>query len=523
MTPPVTYVAPRLQNRMAADPNGLLPVIVQLRTPGGRQSRTSSVQAAQTTLGLLRQYGKGGSAHAIIGGASGRLSARAIQALAKNPNVAAIYEDAVVRRKAVSGANLTTAFTAEVNAAAAWQQNTTGAGVTVAVLDSGVNPDIDLSGRILTSVNFADTLTTPDPGGHGSHVAGIIAGDGTQSAGQYMGIAPQANLVDVRVLDAQGNGSASSVIAGLQWTVSHASQYGIRVINLSLGATASTDYEHDPIAAATEIAWLRGLVVVTSAGNTGAAIDTPGIDPHVLTVGALDDQGTVSPRDDTLPSWTAWGTPTASTPKPDIVAPGRRIVSIRAPGSTLDVLHPDRMVTASNGATYFRLSGTSMATGVVSGVVALLLQAHPQLNPNDVKSILTLTAAPFGQSTGVSVPGPMVGSGSVDAHAASVAATVMTAKRGLRVADPAARALYALLYGQPLVWKNSMLNGIDWSQYNWSNMTWDDAAWDNLSWDDFAWDSLPWASLNWSDYAWDSFGWSDAAWDSLATPSVDAD
>src|SRR5207253_3257925 len=119
---------------------------------------------------------------------------------------------------------------------------------------------------------------------------------------------------------------------------------------------------------------LHGLVVVAAAGNTAAAVDTPGIDPHVLTVGALDDAGTPSLQDDILPVWTGWGLPTGSTPKPDIVAPGRRIVSIRAPGSTLDVLNPDRVVTASNGATYFRMSGTSMATGVVSGVVALLLQ-----------------------------------------------------------------------------------------------------------------------------------------------------
>jgi serine protease AprX len=517
------YVAPHLQERMARDPNGLLPVILQLRTARGPQNRAASSQAAEGALGLLRQHGRGGSAHAIISGASGRLSASAIQALAKNPNVAAIYEDAPIRRKAV-GSDLKTAYPAEINAPAAWQQNMTGAGVAVAVLDSGINPDFDLSGRILTAVNFADPLTTTaDPGGHGTHVAGIIAGNGKRSEGQYVGVAPRANLVDVRVLDAQGNGSASSVIAGLQWTISHAAQYGIRVVNLSLGATPLTDYIHDPVAAAAEVAWLSGLVVVTAAGNTGVAIDTPGVDPHVLTVGALDDQGTAPLLDDTLPAWTAWGTPIGSTAKPDIVAPGRRIVSIRSPGSTLDVLHPDRVVTASDGQTYFRLSGTSMATGVASGVVALLLQAHPELKPNQVKAILTGTAAPFGQSTGVSVPGPVAGAGNLNAQAAIQAPAVAPTNVGLRVADPAAEGLYALLNGQPLVWKDPTLNGIDWTQYTWANLVWSDAAWDNLAWDNFAWDTLAWSSLTWSNFAWDAIAWNDGAWDTFASPTADPD
>src|ERR687886_173448 len=487
---PATFVAPHLQARMAADPNGLLPVIVQLRTPQGPPARGANNQAAANALGLLRQHGKAGSALGIVSGASGRLNASAIRALANNPNVAAIYEDVVFQRRAVSDANLVTAYPAEVKAPAAWQQNTTGAGVTVAVLDSGINPDPDLAGRILTAVNFADPVTTTqDPGGHGTHVAGTIAGDGAKSDGQYIGIAPQANLVDVRVMDAQGNASASSVIAGIQWTVSHAGQYGIRVVNLSLGGLPLTDYAHDPVAAAAEIAWLRGLVVVVAAGNTGTAVDTPGIDPFLLTVGALDDQGTPALQDDTLPTWTGWGVPVRGTPKPDIVAPGRRIVSIRAPGSTLDVLNPDRVVTATNGATYFRLSGTSMAAGVASGVIALLMQAHPSLKPNQVKAILTGTAAPFGQSTGVAVPGPLVGRGVLDEQAANVAAGALDANRGLRVANPAAQTLYTLLYGQPLAWKDATLNGIDWSQYNWSNLIWDDFAWDNLNWDDFAWDN----------------------------------
>jgi serine protease AprX len=178
-------------------------------------------------------------------------------------------------------------------------------------------------------------------------------------------------------------------------------------------------------------------------------------------------------------------------------------------------------VTATNGATYFRLSGTSMAAGVASGVIALLLQAHPSLKPNQVKAILTGTAAPFGQSTAAAVPGPIAGRGILDQQAASAALAAMGANYGLRVADPAAHSLYPLLNGQPLVWKDPTLNGIDWSQYNWSNLVWDDAAWDNLSWDAFSWDSLLWDALAWNDAAWDALAWNDAAWDKLVSTAAE--
>jgi serine protease AprX len=316
-------------------------------------------------------------------------------------------------------------------------------------------------------------------------------------------------------MDAQGNATSSSVIAGLEWTIGHAGQYGIRVINLSLGGAPVTDFTHDPVAAVAEIAWLRGLVVVVAAGNTGTAVDTPGIDPHLLTVGAIDDQGTPSLLDDVLPTWTGWGVPLRGTAKPDIAAPGRRIVSLRVPGSTLDVLNPDRVVTAANGATYFRMSGTSMSAAVASGVVALLLQAHPSLKPDQVKGVLTATAAPFGQLAGVTTPSPVAGQGMLDEQAAATFAVAVSANHGLRVADPAAQTLYPILVGQPLVWKDPKANGIDWNSLNWTNLVWDDFAWDNLVWDDFAWDSLVWDTLSWTDFAWDTLTWTTANWDAL--------
>src|SRR5207237_6025041 len=213
----------------------------------------------------------------------------------------------------------------------------------------------------------------------------------------------------------------SSVVRGIEWVLAHQSTYNIRVINLSFGAPPPTSYRTDPMSAAVVIAWRRGIVVVAAAGNGGPGRDTvasPGIDPYVITVGAADDNGTISARDDTLAPFSSWGT-ADSNAKPDLVAPGRRIVSIRVPGSALDVLFPDRVVTAANGSKYIRLSGTSMSTPVVAGAVALLLQLRPNLDPDQVKALLVGTTQQYGQDSGVALPDPQAdGSGLLDVLAA---------------------------------------------------------------------------------------------------------
>ncbi|MCA1645817.1 MAG: S8 family serine peptidase, partial [Chloroflexi bacterium] len=317
---------------------------------------------------------------------------------------------------------LTSLYPQEVLVNKAWPQSTGGAGVTVAVLDSGVAPDLDLGSRILASVSFAGTAAQPDPGGHGTHIAGIVAGSGARSAGQYIGMAPAANVVDVRVLDANGNGRLSSVIRGVEWVLAHRAQYNIRVINLSLGAPPAPSYRTDLLASAVEMAWRRGIVVVVASGNAGPAggtVQSPGNDPYAITVGATDDNGTLSLADDVLAWFSSWGTPAGGQPKPDLVAPGRRLVSIRVPGSTLDGLLADHRVTASNGSSYFRLTGTSQATGVVSGTAALMLARQPALTPDQVKKILVATTQGYGPNGTPVLPDPSAdGSGLLNAQAA---------------------------------------------------------------------------------------------------------
>jgi serine protease AprX len=288
-----------------------------------------------------------------------------------------------------------------------------GNGVTVAVLDSGIAEHPDITGRIVTEVEivghekgFADYF------GHGTHVAGIIAGTGSISKGAwslrtFKGIAPKAKLVSVRVLGADGTGLLSDVLAGIDWVISNKDLYKIRVLNLSMGHPIEQSFATDPLCQALERAWRAGVVVVVSAGNRGpegyGTIRSPGNDPYVITVGASNNYLTARRSDDILTTYSSRG-PTAIdyVVKPDLLAPGNRTVSLRATGSVLDTAHPELRVKygefsldptkATLDSPYFRLSGTSMASGVVSGMAALMIQAEPGLTPDTVKARLMKSA-----------------------------------------------------------------------------------------------------------------------------------
>ncbi len=308
-------IDPALLQQMGADRTKLLPVIIEMAPLPPPFVGRSNEQLAQRALTLLRLYGRPVGALALINGAAGFATAAAIEVISLDPGLAYVHADVTVRPQrgpapaSVAGAKqLSAPYPRVVKADQVWRQGATGRGVTVAVLDSGIAADPDLTQatpRLLAAVSFAGTRDPlrPDPGGHGTHVAGIVAGDGTRSGGEYVGIAPGANLVDVRVLDKNGSGRVSSVIRGIEWVLARRVQYNIRIINLSLGAPPSTPYRLDPLAAAVEIAWKRGLVVVAASGNRGpnnGTVDTPGIDPYVITVGATDDHGSVAVGDDDL-------------------------------------------------------------------------------------------------------------------------------------------------------------------------------------------------------------------------------
>jgi serine protease AprX len=295
-----------------------------------------------------------------------------------------------------------------------------GTGVGVAVIDSGVtswHDDLQYTGgssavqtnggqRVAAFVDFVNGQPTPyDDYGHGTHVSGIIAGNGYDSYGTRAGIAPDAHLVSLKVLDANGRGVISNVIAALDFIVANKHAYNIRVANLSVGAAVTESYHTDPLTVAAKRAVDAGIVVVTAAGNRGknaaglpqyGGITAPGNAPWVLTVGAASDQGTMTRSDDVMAGYSSRG-PTAIdlAAKPDLVAHGTGIVSLSNPSS---VMYASKAAYLLNGSRtlafrpYLSLTGTSMAAPVVTGTVALMVQANPNLTPNLVKAILQYTA-----------------------------------------------------------------------------------------------------------------------------------
>jgi serine protease AprX len=341
---------------------------------------------------------------------------KSLKTLANNPNILYITPD----RKAKQFSD----YSVQTLGADLVQNNLgfDGSGIGVAVIDSGIysHPDlkdkVGVNNRIVYSESFVSGSDASDQYGHGTHVAGIVAGNGRSSGGKLKGIAPGVSIVNLRVLDATGAGNDSGVIAAIQRAIALKSTYNIRIINLSLGRPVFESSVLDPLCQAVEQAWQAGIVVVAAAGNTGrdnsmhtmgyATIMSPGVDPYVITVGATNTNGTPNRSDDIMASFSSKG-PTLidHIAKPDVVAPGNMIASLMAPGSTLATNNPNLVVKASrvlgdvtmdDGTPgYFTLSGTSMATPMVSGTAALLLQKNPLMTPDQVKARLMKTATKF--------------------------------------------------------------------------------------------------------------------------------
>ncbi|MCQ6281900.1 S8 family peptidase [Bacillus sp. EB600] len=270
----------------------------------------------------------------------------------------------------------------------------TGKGVTIAIVDTGIYPHQDLSGRIIGFKDFIKNKTAPyDDNGHGTHCAGDAAGNGAASKFKYAGPAPEANLIGVKVLNNNGSGSLETIMQGIEWCIQYNENNRLKkidIISMSLGSTAQTytNENEDPMVKIVEKAWTAGIVVCVAAGNDGPearTISSPGISNQVITVGALDDRDTTGTnKDDDIASFSSRGPTLYGVTKPDIVAPGVNIVSLRSPKSSLDRQQKANRV----GRYYFVLSGTSMATPICAGVVALIKQWKPDVSPQEVKDIL---------------------------------------------------------------------------------------------------------------------------------------
>jgi serine protease AprX len=371
--------------------------ILQLRDGASPAAVREAVRAA---------HGRVTGSLPIIHGLAVRLPAGAVARLSQDRRIASVSVNAPVRSQdlGIDYSALATAYPYSAQVPSAWA-GATGAGVGVAVIDTGIDgalPDFsDATGasRVVASVvTNPEATTAADAYGHGTHVAGIIAGDGTRrpaedvAAGKYIGAAPEANLIAIKASDDAGGSSILDVIYGLQFVVDHRDDYNIRVVNLSLSSTVKESYRTDPLDAAVESAYFSGILVVAAAGNRGGAADAvqyaPGNDPFALSVGAVDDQGTRSRYDDAPAAWSSAGVTQDGFAKPELLAPGAHIVSTLAPGSAFAGFCPDCVVDGD----YMRVGGTSMAAPVISGIAALVYEKHPGWTPDQVKTTLIRTA-----------------------------------------------------------------------------------------------------------------------------------
>jgi serine protease AprX len=497
------HVDPALQGL-----HGTVRVIIQ--TTSTRSAALAVAKAGGTVTRALP------IAHAF----SATIPAAAIPTLATVPSIRTISLDAKIHMMgAPDPSKVKSVYPDAVNADKMWQSGYSGNGVTVALIDTGIANAPDLAGRVipvttdplnLTSApcaNFSGESNCNDSYGHGTFIAGIIAGSGASSNGQYPGMAPNVNLISVKIAGANGATDVSNVLAALQWVVSFRSRYNIKVVNLSLGTNGTQSYRTDPFDYAVEQAWEAGITVVVSAGNAGpnpGTISKPADDPFVITVGAVDDNGTPGLGDDFIPNFSARG-PTAADGivKPDVVAPGTHIVSLRSPGSTIDQNFPHM------DAYYHKGSGTSQAAGVVSGAVALLLQSRPTWTPDRIKFALTSTAHNVASTN----PND-VGSGEIDVSAARNAASGL-ANQGIPQSDGTgsldlSRGTVQFQTNDPA---GTILSGAETAQLLlFSQLIYVTGPWNELTWWGGQWTGGQWYGGQWTGGQWTGGQWTGGQW-----------
>jgi serine protease AprX len=414
--------------------------------------------------------GKPGRRLGLINGQAIEIPNAALRRLAERSEIVSLHHDRP------TGGEMNRAAVATGARAAHSDFGLTGVGIGVAVIDSGTtswHDDLTYSGtsglvrtvhgqRVAAFVDYVNGRPAAyDDNGHGTHVAGIIAGNGYDSRGAHAGIAPSAHLVSLKVLDERGRGVISDVIAALEWVVVNRTAYNIRVVNLSVGAAVTESYRTDPLTQAAKRVVDAGVVVVTAAGNLGknaggrlqyGGITAPGNAPWVLTVGAYSHQGTVTRHDDVMASYSSRG-PSAVDfeAKPDLVAPGTGIVSLSDPASTMYITKASLLMNGSIATSYkpyLSLSGTSMAAPVVSGTVALMMQANPALTPNMVKAILQYTSQQYAGYDALTQ-----GAGFVNTRGAVLLA------RFFRTAQPGARLAMPTTWSKQIIWGGHRLTG----------------------------------------------------------------
>jgi serine protease AprX len=407
-----------------------------------------------------------------------RVSGAAIRALQSDPRVSVLASDAVVtaagkedRYERPNGRP--SPGVAVVDADRVWT-GATGEGVTVALMDTGIANHPDLDGSVVAWLDFVnDGATQLDPSGHGTFVAGLIAAHGHY----YKGVAPDAKLVSLRVLDQNGRGTMHAVLAAFDWVLHNRSAMHIKVLNLSFGAPPPTSYHRSLLAGVVESAWFAGITVVAAAGNDGptlGSVSMPGADPFVVTAGSFADQGTLATNDDRESVFSGRGPTRDGFTKPDVLAPGEHIVGLRVPGTALDREWPADVA----GGLYARLTGTSASTAMVAGAAADVLSLHRTYSATQIKGALIAGGR---RIAGTRTPGLDVDD-ALSARPARVNVGVLPSLVLLRLLAESGN-----VFGPGIAWE-----GISWEGISWEAVSWEGVAWEAVSWEGVTWDSVTW-------------------------------
>jgi serine protease AprX len=525
-------IHPLLQYGAQADPTSTVRVIVQ-KTRADVLSSTIAALVPGLQVAEEFQY---------IPAFVATLPQTAVAVLALNPSVRYVSPDATVQvipsvpqlpskpaprppapkpvappKTGFDPANLLTTFPIVSGASKAWtgaatpdRHRASGVNISVAVIDSGLDANHpDVSGQVL-AVNVNRNASGPADGyGHGTHVAAII--NGHDADGQYYGIAPSVTVISVKIADDAGQAFESDLLRGLDWIRTNRDAYHIRAVNLSVSSGLASSYAVSPVDAAVERLWNDNVTVVAAAGNLGTAQDAvwyaPANDPYVITVGCLDDNQTTATSDDSLCPISSRGVTEDGFAKPDVIAPGRKIVSalstgINGRGSVLAGEFRDR-ITADGE--HIRLSGTSMAAPAVTGAIALLLQRHGGLQPNQLKQLLVNSASKYpgqpDQAGALNIPAALVASD----HAPSGDHYQPLPVGG---ATPPAGSVTMLWDGAR--WGNAYFDGARWGNAYFDGARWGNAEWDGARWGSAYWDGARWGSAYWNGARWGGATWDDA-------------
>ena len=508
------FVPPGLLQAAAQNPNQTFHVIV-VGEPGNNASKIKN-EKLKDALG--NAFGHVRRSFQVVDSIAADLSGADLVKLAGKNGISSITPDAPVRP---SGFNPVELWPFAVGSQPLWGATDPATGSftpgpqapAIAVIDSGVEPGrlADFGGRLVASVNLVSTSpdAVGDDNGHGTLVAGFAAG----AADNYPGAAPNANIVSLRVVDANGMALTSDVIAAADWIFQNGAAYGVRVANFSLHTGYANYGLIDPLNLAVRRLWLTGTVVVAAAGNHGPMrmLYAPASDPFVITVGAVDLNQTADVADDFNAPWSSYGYTAEGFAKPELAAPGRYVTGPIPPTSTLATTFASRVVAPG----YAWTSGTSFAAPVVAGVAAQILARHPGWTPDQVKGALMNTARALPNAGSMSV-----GLGEIDAAAA--AAQTAPPNPNAALATFVTSDQNGAPYLDVAAWNAAASTDASWTSASWTSASWTSASWTSASWTSASYTNASWTSASWTSASWTSASWTSASWTSASWTSASA-